>query len=418
MIINYLEFVNENKRIDDLIDKYKSKLKLNIIEDLYNMDFTKNKAYFQWLLSFYSTNINDIEKNKIMSFDNLLLFLKKFHNNKQNLSEKNINNIKTVKQLINIVYENSVYKDIDKEKNIQLLYNDNIYSIFIPLTYEMSEKYGWHKWCTVYIEEQFDEHYGYNGELIYIINKVDYTKNYAIEIIYNIYIKLWDYKDELQKTFNNYKDIINFLSKEIDYSILNEILNKINFDKFDFNKKQFIADLVFNYMDYDKYIYRTEKAIKDVKGFIINETEFVNKYIKNDILHYSRNFEEFIDKLQTFDDVKNWIIENCSKKSLFNYLSNHYLHCKKVNDKMEVSEMVNIFKTVDDIIEYFDECPGYRDSIVRQYFKDFILDDIMKFYDLDLDFLIKYIVQNKLMKDFYYYHFNNLPDNELIELNI
>jgi hypothetical protein len=317
-----------------------------------------------------------------------------------------------------------VYKDIDKEKNIQLLYNDNIYSIFIPLTYNMSEKYGWYRWCTSYSEEQFKHHDGNNGQMLYIINKLDYTKTYAIEIICNTLFKLWDFKDNNINKSKYFEDIINFLEFDEDLiNILEDIKYDININK-KFNREENI-DAFVDYVidgqsesDYFEYLSR-RKCLNYLYKYLDEETSFNLDWLKDKINYYIKNMDEFIE-CYNIDDIKYVMKTWCSYDNIKDFIIYNIDNDDDLPDNITIEKLINIlFEDDGNVEKFFDRFTNYRYKVIKDiigdYNSEYIIDEQYNSKNLTYEELIG-IYPNFNYKDFIRFVVKNyVSDEELID---
>lgn len=163
---NYNIFLNES-RIKNLKSKYSKILGEDITKELIDLDFTDNKAYVEWLLSFYLINEENIDDLKLLGG-----LLKKFHNNKHKTSIQ-ITELKTLSGLIEIVREISpddISLDNIPSDEYKLWYEDNEWLIYQPFTFNASmianKKSRDKNWCTTYDTHHFKKHVGHKGTLL------------------------------------------------------------------------------------------------------------------------------------------------------------------------------------------------------------------------------------------------------------
>jgi len=224
-------FLNEN-RISDLKQKYITNLGEDLGVELWESDITENKAYSEWLLSFYKKNKKEIDK--IKDFPELLQkMIKKYHNNKQNYS-KQITQIKTLKEFRSILDEKDNFDEINSlfnKEQVKIWFDDLEWIVFQPFRYEISEyanrKERKTNWCTTYAKSQFDQRGGYKGRLIYCINKLDPTQDVCFELIIGDLIKRWDYKNNSKNLYSVYDMKEEFSDDTEIYKIFDELEHEV-----------------------------------------------------------------------------------------------------------------------------------------------------------------------------------------------
>ncbi|MCK9416644.1 hypothetical protein M0Q97_08315, partial [Candidatus Dojkabacteria bacterium] len=230
-LLNYNSLL-ESRR-DDLEHKYVDKL--GVDEDIFDIFYSTQ--YTEWLLKVYlstdKNEIEEIEKKGLNFHEYLLNLIKIYDNNKNNLSINQITDIDGLDNLRKVVDEVTKYDEASDiyRNDIWILENSYEWFIFKPYTYEVSHKYGNRKqrasnWCTTYDRTEFENHNGDDGSLLYFINKLDYTKDIALEM-HKGYIKVWDSGDECTETGNSIMRVIPFHDDSIPYQIVEENLIRL-----------------------------------------------------------------------------------------------------------------------------------------------------------------------------------------------
>jgi len=212
----------ESKREEELKAKYIDKL--GVDEDIFQK-FYDNKNT-EWLLKqFIKKDLknpavgNTNEREKYANF--LLTLVKKFDDKKQNLNIKELSKIESVDDLVKILNEDAGFDDAEERygDDIWVLLNSPEWFIFKPYTWESSEELGGYNndykssdigaanWCTTYSDKHFNEKLGPQGGLLYCVNKLDYTKDWAIQFETDGTIIAWDYTDSDIYTEDNLHDI-------------------------------------------------------------------------------------------------------------------------------------------------------------------------------------------------------------------
>jgi hypothetical protein len=120
----------------------------------------------------------------------------------------------------------------EMEKQIEIVYEDDVWFLLRPLTYESSKKYGSNtKWCTTLEENKsyFDK-YTNNGVLIYCINKVT---GYKVASFYSLLV--------LEPEFSFWNQIdkrVDSLETELPLNLV-VLIKDISFDKNAVSNKDF-----------------------------------------------------------------------------------------------------------------------------------------------------------------------------------
>jgi len=365
---NYLLFL-ESKRELQLRKKYVDKLEMN--EEIFNKFYSNKNA--EWLLKIYS-NISEEKKKEI---DNkggrtlpeiLLMYVEMFDNNKDNVSVNQISEIDSLDEMKQILDE---LRDFDGAENkygddIWVLCNSYEWFTFKPLCYDASElannKLRESNWCTTYDEKFWKTHLGPEGGLIYICNKLDKTKDVAIELNGEIK-KTWNWKD-YDTIYSSLEELIKdtWQSFEEPYNILISNIKKLKND--------------IPTIDYDK---ARENAIDEIMNW--------EYYRYNDLVNYSTYVWRHIDDDRFLSDIKDneyeryqdeWKYENNLIERFISILEKNY----------EVKEK--------EILKYFTK------QIIIKNKKNVARPDDNEYYnveDIDIDNIIEYINDNCTNKD-------------------
>lgn len=194
-IFNYNAFILEGKT-SSIISKYKH---LQEDEISYLKDISRGSPhYLNWLLKVYDKEKNNykIDNSGLNSLISVLdSYFIKFINLKGNLKHSDINQIKTLGELKEIIDK---YYNYDKllEGDSVVLYSDDEWIYFIPKRYEVVKKYGYSKFCTSRDKDLFELYNVKDSGLVYILHKFDHTKNYVLEQSQPNGFKLWNYMDD------------------------------------------------------------------------------------------------------------------------------------------------------------------------------------------------------------------------------
>jgi hypothetical protein len=158
----------------------------NKIEDLYpKVNNQHNKGYFMWIY-------NQLKKGlKYEDFYKVKEYLRLFNKfiNRIDGNKRDINKYKSIQDLYDVVRDfegnedeittsnSSEIKKI-KEKEIDLVYSDGEWSVYVPLTERASCLIGkGTQWCTAAdVSDNMFDHYNKQGKLYVLINKDDNSK--------------------------------------------------------------------------------------------------------------------------------------------------------------------------------------------------------------------------------------------------
>jgi len=282
----YEKMLFEN-RITDLENKYKPLIGDDIVKYFSEEDPTDNKAYLEWMLKTY-TKMDDVEKEnlnklKIDPYKFFITVIKKFHNIKNNLDkeDRNIQNYNRFFLLYDKVIESGIdysTSAIKSEGNCEIDVNNDEWLIFTPFEFNVSEKYGHNErggtnWCTCYDEDYFFEYFCPDGGVTMIINKLDYTKDVALQKDSAGTVVIWnsDDKKELHFYREEQNKLINYLENREGFEFI--------IDYFENNKIDYFPDI-----DLDK----------------IKEEWISNQNITQ--LMYDEDYEEYFDMSLFVDD--------------------------------------------------------------------------------------------------------------------
>ena len=237
-------FLFEN-RIEDIEKKFSDKLDSGILNFFKRNDPTENKAYFYWLCDRwlkYRTKI-DIK----YSPGELIKMIEKYNKIKQKIKKKEIDKIQTVEELADIVYDselNMIHNE--KSKDFKILYDSKEWVVFIPYIYKISREYGDGSWCTVWSDEHFKRRFGDYGSLIYFMNKLDKSLNFALEQTYKNHYNFWNVEDEKKLENETPKEIKEFIEEYIDNELVDnfeQIMSKVPEAKFtEYKYKEIVTD--------------------------------------------------------------------------------------------------------------------------------------------------------------------------------
>jgi len=350
-------------RVTDLSLKYKEKgLSDEVINYFLLHDPTKNKSYVDWMCDRYM-EMTDVE---IKSFKGDLLatiirMITKYENVKFKLKEKDrqINRIKSIKDLSNILNQDKNWLELNNRKDAKVLYQSYEWIVFIPYSKEVSKEFGDKSWCTVSDpNKHFRKHFGEYGALIYFINKLNSSYNFAMEEISPGLYNVWDQTDDKIVKEKSKADII--------YSLDNaELKNEWN------NIKITPAKITQN-----EYREVFIKHLKDMglQNFVDNYGLYIiRQSMNNNLISF-----EFVSKLKKR-------FKNMIKKSIKNL---------DIDDFLEhITRYTNY--TWNDIDELGTE------KIIDNLFKNNMIDKLLNKYNIGFDDFLTYfdIKNDKLTKE-------------------
>lgn len=287
-IKKYNIFLLEGK-LDNLSSKYENDLKDYEISFL--KDISDNSSVnFEWLLKHYSIDKKNYYDN--IAGLNILLdvlddYFVRFLRIKKNLppNYRDINNIKSTYELIEVIDKYNDYDKIKKDKNVDLLLYNEKWIVFIPKNYKSSKKWGWSRFCTSNDKLYFEYHNILHKSLVYVLHKFDYEKNIAIEVYPNEKYQIWNYQDD--NSFGDLNKLIYELEEINDgFLLIDEVIEKLPHITMDDMIKHYTIYLIENY------------ELDEINGFINSDFnnknfELIYNQIKNNV-----NFNELIEDLR------------------------------------------------------------------------------------------------------------------------
>ena len=366
MLYSYKNYISilESKRLDNLKSKYVDKL--NVPQEIFDYWVKNNNNTLEWLLKIYVNSENP---------DHILLskMATEFMNNKDNLSINKITEIDSIGKMRKVLNELTDYDGYDKRftegkgnsNDLWVLLNTDEWFIYKPYTYEASEEYGNRKeresnWCTTYDKIYFTEHLGPQGGMLYIINKFDPTKDWALEIGEST-ISAWNYEDINKYNSSDIKEIVEKIwnKNEEPYKILMKYSDEIeddrpivNWDDAIENAKieirnmsireiaeQYGDSIIFRHVDDEKYL--DDKRDEEIER-----------------LQYDWKYEsDLVDRvIKILDDFDDWLEED--KQKLFNLFITKMKEANESNEN-EYYDVVNT--DIQDIIQYIKDSYSSKD---------------------------------------------------------
>jgi hypothetical protein len=186
-------------RKEDFLRKFRNKFNEEQIKELFLLSrgLSPNQKY----LIFLGDVINpenfksDLEKSKTA--------IEKFIKYQEVLDEKDINQYKSLKDIIDAIntHENKVRRTVENREDADVVYEDDRFTVLTPRTYKSSCYYGaGTKWCTAASNgsSHFDT-YNVDGKLFYFIDKKAKSSDdyYKVALLqkYDGEKSYWDVKD-------------------------------------------------------------------------------------------------------------------------------------------------------------------------------------------------------------------------------
>jgi hypothetical protein len=377
-------------RRDDLEHKYVDKL--GVDADIFNLFYSTQ--YAEWLLKIYlstdKSEIEKIEKKGLKFHEYLLDLIKIYDNNKKNLSVNqitDINDLYKLRKVVDEVTEYDVASDIYRN-DIWVLENSYEWFIFKPYTYEVSHKYGNRKqrssnWCTTYKSKKlFEIHDGEDGGLLYFINKLDYTKDMALEM-HTDNIKIWDYRDDNIEKGVSIMDVIPFYNDSIPYQIVENNLERLE-DEIPEYSVEYINNVFEDFLNiyYSDNNFRLLSWIYNIDGMksIIKHIDLSNvgDYKPSDLLDIL--IKEYPKRVEL-----NSLFTDNNKKHYFNHCS-MYIPADDILDEYDIKISKNKSAS--------DKWQKIFDVLSLDEIRKIIEKDDLKILDLDL-FKQQFIRNNK-----------------------
>jgi hypothetical protein len=195
-------------KIDLIREKFKDKIKpIDFIGLANNIDNSKTKKYTEHLIRFTENLIGDFEHTVVSEMGHILSTLKKFDELSTNgmIENPDLNNHKNFSSVKQSIQEGSLSKSIGKaKKEIKILYEDDKYMLFLPLSFDAASVYGrGTKWCIT--QSEYFYRYTDKGILAYFIEK---GINRKIALYYDMDISYYFSVLNLEKSKFHYDNIL------------------------------------------------------------------------------------------------------------------------------------------------------------------------------------------------------------------
>jgi len=161
-------------KIDLIRERFKGKVEpIDFIDIANKIDDTKTKKYIEHLVRFTRNLSKDFESSIYSEMNYIMDNLKKFDELATNgmIETPDLNKYKKLSEVVRSIKEATLTKSIGKaKKEIKILYEDDNYMLFLPLSYDAASVYGrGTKWCVT--QNEYFYRYSDRGVLAYFIEK-------------------------------------------------------------------------------------------------------------------------------------------------------------------------------------------------------------------------------------------------------
>jgi len=191
--MKFSEYILEG-RVDDFKLKFGKKFSPQNLEKIVK---TIAPKYLSWVGKFFDEVAFDTK------FKDLVGALKRFETISTNLPLTDINQYKSVDELVNAIrtYDNRVRRDVKEVKGGKVVYDDGRFFVVNPLNYESSCYYGkGTKWCTAAETDTHFKRYNEDGKLFYMIDRTKPSNdpNYKVALLkkFDGEMSFFDAKDD------------------------------------------------------------------------------------------------------------------------------------------------------------------------------------------------------------------------------
>ena len=258
-------------RIDEL-KKQHPNLNVSLIDIVRSIDPTSTYKYLPFLIKMLNNNFDTSPEGLVRSLfeEREVDIINKFeeHCKSNRIKNNDISKYSTFEEMeTEVLKADEIVKQKDAEKQVHKIYNDDRWSVLIPLTLEASQVYGSNtKWCIT--QEKYWYEYMWNYKLIFIIDKENNEK-YAVSVKYDtkILVQGWpaDDKEVAPMLMPIPEDIFSIVLKEVrrpqyetyleivgEHSIINS-KGQVIFDfDYEFDKDGYVIKRIQKVFSYDK----------------------------------------------------------------------------------------------------------------------------------------------------------------------
>jgi len=208
-------------RIDEL-KKQHPNLNVSLIDIVRSIDPTSTYKYLPFLIKMLNNNFDTSPEGLVRALfeEREVNIINKFeeHCKSNRIKNNDISKYSTFEEMeTEVLKADEIVKQKDAEKQVHKIYNDDRWSVLIPLTLEASQVYGSNtKWCIT--QEKYWYEYMWNYKLIFIIDKENNEK-YAVSVKYDtkILVQGWpaDDKEVAPMLMPIPEDIFSIVLKEV-----------------------------------------------------------------------------------------------------------------------------------------------------------------------------------------------------------
>jgi hypothetical protein len=165
-MMNLLELILEGRR-EDFLKQYSSKFSRDELKTIISL--SQNLSPNNKFLMFLGKTLTP----KRIEVDKVVKLIDEFKKYQKVLDEKDINNYDSLDSLEQAIskHENKLRREVKKIEGADVIYEDDRFSVILPLNYKSSCYYGsGTKWCVTSSESYFDRYNG-DGKVFFVIDK-------------------------------------------------------------------------------------------------------------------------------------------------------------------------------------------------------------------------------------------------------
>lgn len=165
-MMNLLELILEGRR-EDFLKQYGSKFSRDELKTIISLsqNLSPNNKFLMFLGKTLTPKRIDVDK--------VVKLIDEFKKYQNVLDEKDINNYDSLDSLEQAIskHENKLRREVKKIEGADVVYEDDRFSVILPLNYKSSCYYGsGTKWCVTSSESYFDRYNG-DGKVFFVIDK-------------------------------------------------------------------------------------------------------------------------------------------------------------------------------------------------------------------------------------------------------
>ena len=165
-MMNLLELILEGRR-EDFLKQYSSKFSRDELKTIISL--SQNLSPNNKFLMFLGKTLTP----KRIEVDKVVKLIDEFKKYQNVLDEKDINNYDSLDSLEQAIskHENKLRREVKKIEGADVIYEDDRFTVILPLNYKSSCYYGsGTKWCVTSSESYFDRYNG-DGKVFFVIDK-------------------------------------------------------------------------------------------------------------------------------------------------------------------------------------------------------------------------------------------------------